>query len=530
MQRSFLLIVLVSLGMAACSTSNSTLPTAMLPSAVVWKSQASTPIVSRSMRHDAGKGYKRVTVTINRAGGTFTFPSDGGFNGVGSYPANNAPAGAKLQITNSDLDNVLGVPLSVSGSPILFFEAQISGASQVTFQNVADTMTLTSTKLRASMTYGIAAYLWNQEIESYTAGSPSNQTLTFQTPLSGLSMAYYTPFAFELVVSPSTTPTPSPTPSPTPTPTPTPMPTPTPTPNPTPTPTPTPYPQTLYAAYNDPYYGGVYSFDGDKFGSAPNGFNAMPSAFALGIDDPQNLYVSSSNPAVVNEYYAAGGEFTYSNDIANPTAVAVDAGSNPAINVGNGSGVSGYQLLMFPQGVNQAAPLTDPNLSSVQSVTVDAAGNTYVGGVSNQNAPEVDLFAGSAFLNLGLQLNGTPTGLALDQAGNLVVAEGGGVAVFSPGQTSPSSWINYGQQPFALAFGNAGNWLYVLYNTYPCYTSCINVYAYPAGTLLGQYSLSGGSGYFGVALSPRVPLFNPNAARRKHAHFRYWSNSSPHRR
>jgi hypothetical protein len=163
---------------------------------------------------------------------------------------------------------------------------------------------------------------------------------------------------------------------------------------------------------------------------------------------------------------------------------------------------------------------------SVASVAVDGVGNLYAGGTNNQNAPEVDLIpSGGSPRNLGLQLTGTPTGLALDQSGNLLVAQSNGVAVYVPGQTAPVSWIgSYGQTPFALAFGNAGNWLYVLYDGIRCYASCIDVYAYPAGTIVGQFGLSGSNEYYGVAVSPRVPLFNPNAMRRKHPHFRYWTN------
>ncbi|MGB8908113.1 MAG: hypothetical protein WCC84_05150 [Candidatus Cybelea sp.] len=123
-----------------------------------------------------------------------------------------------------------------------------------------------------------------------------------------------------------------------------------------------------------------------------------------------------------------------------------------------------------------------------------------------------------------LQLSSAPTGITLDQAGNLLVTQSDGVAVFAPGQTSPTSWIGYGLQPFGLAFGNNGNWLYVVANGYPCYFSCVNVYSYPAGSRIGQYSLPGSSSYFGIALSPRVPLFSPSAMRHRHPHFRYWTD------
>ena len=243
------------------------------------------------------------------------------------------------------------------------------------------------------------------------------------------------------------------------------------------------------------------------------------------MDDSQNLYASSTYPSVVDEYYSGGGTFAYTNNVINPSGVAALAGSSPAIDVANG-GLSGYnELLTFQQGYNQSASFNDPNLATVQSVTVDAAGDTFVGGVSNQSSPEVDLVQGSyGPVNLGLQLSSAPTGITIDQAGNLLVTQSDGVAVFAPGQTSPTSWIGYGLQPFGLAFGNNGNWLYVVANGYPCYFSCVNVYSYPAGSRIGQYSLPGSSSYFGIALSPRVPLFSPSAMRHRHPHFRYWTD------
>jgi hypothetical protein len=494
MQRPFLLVALASVAAAACSASNPATPVPGTP--------ASQRVTGGPIRPAGTHG--RTTFAIGDEGGTFTFPPYATFSGTGSYTANDAPSGAMLQITNSGAINVLGVPISAAGTAVLFVEAQVSEASYVTFRNVNKTMTLKSTKFTNGASFSIAVYLWNQLIESYSAGTATADKLTFQTPFSGLTMYYYTPIAIEVVKSSGASPSPSPTPSA----------------------SPTPYPQTLYAAYHDPTYGGLYSFDGDDFGSAPTNFNPISDAYALGVDDSQNVYVTSSNPAMLGEYYPGGSlEYTYSNDVQSPTSVAVDAGSNPNIDVANGSGTSGAdQLLGFAQGVNQASPYHDPNLLSIQGVTLDAVGNAYIGGTSVQNTPQVDLMAASGgFTNLGLQLTSTPNALTLDQNGNLLVTQSTGVAVFEPGDTSPSSVLG-SQQPAALAFGNGGNWLYVAYNSYGCYRSCVNVYAYPAGTLLGQYSLSGTSGYFGVAIAPRVPLFNPNHARRKHVHFRDWTD------
>lgn len=575
MHRIFIVLTLIALGAAACSgfESNTAAPGIPAQSPADRSTGPSAtfafvghPIVPDGKRvRGFGKRYKQTTVTLDDSGGTFVFPQKSYFSGTGSYTANNAPAGATLQITNSGAQNPLGVPVSATGTVVLNFEAQIgNGAQYITFEPSSKTMTLSAKVLQAGASYQLVAYLWNHVIELYSVGSPSNgrrPTLTFQTPFSDLTMYYYTPIGFELVMlaaptpspSPSSTPsatppptlspsppptlspsppptlspTPPPTLSPPPTLTPSPPPTmnPTPTPQPSSSPTASPHPQTLYAAYDDPVYGGVYSFDANNFGSAPFNFNPIPSAFAAAVDDAQNLYISSAS-GPVREFYIGGGTFTYDDKVASPTALAANSGYMPAINVANGSGVSGYaQLLTFPQQVDQATPFMDPNLSAIQSVTADAAGNRYVGGISTQGGPEVDLLSTGLPSNLGLQLSGTPTGLALDQAGDLLVTESQGVAVFAPGQTTPYTWIgSYGQTPFALTFGDSGNRLYVVYNSIPCYSSCINVYGYPSGALLGTYSLTGTPNYYGVAISPRVPLFNPNAMRHKHSHRKYWTD------
>jgi len=506
--RWFLIVVGAALAAAACSGSNALLPPPTVPSAQATAEPASVPIGSRPppamLNRDRVRRlaiYNRSTFLIRINGSSFKFPPFGGFTGTGFYTKNNAPAGATLQITNSGTNNLLGIPLSATGQVVLYFEAQLGGgAYSVKFLKSARTMTLASTQLQATASYTVQVYLWNQLIESYSAGSPVNGTLTFQTPLSNLTLSYYTPICIELIQTGGATPTPSPTP--------------------------TPYPQTMYVAYNDPTNGGVYSFDGDNFGSAPSNFAALPSAFAAAVDDSQNLYVTATSPATLNEYYPGGVSFTYTSGMASPTGVAINTGANAPIVVANGAGISGVgQLLTFQQGVNQASPSSDPNLVSIASVALDADGNIYVGGTSVLNTPEVDLETKGSIANLGLHLISTPTGLTLDESGDLLVAQSAGVAVFAPGQTAPTKWIgSYGQAAYAVAFGDGGNWLYVVYDTPLCYVSCVTVFAYPGGSMLGQYNLSGTAAYYGVALSPRVPLFKPTAMRRKHPHWQYWTN------
>lgn len=241
----FLIVIVASIGAAACGGSNPGVPIPAIPRAenagtatlapIPWKPERWI-LGSEKLRHLLAYGQQ--TFTIKTSGSSFKFPSWGGFSGTGYYTRNNAPSGASLQITNSGNSNVLGVPVYGVGTVVLYFEAQLVAGSSVTFKSASKTMQLTSPQLQTGASYWIAVYLWNQLIESYSAGVASNGTLTFQTPLNKVALTYNTPIGAEL----SIVATPTPSPSPTPTPTPTPQPTPTPTPLPTPTPTPTPTP------------------------------------------------------------------------------------------------------------------------------------------------------------------------------------------------------------------------------------------------------------------------------------------------
>jgi outer membrane protein assembly factor BamB len=149
------------------------------------------------------KNVKSTTVRLAPGGGSFRFPNYDGFSGLVHYAANNAPAGATLMVTNSGSDNLLGAPTPPTGKPILYLEASLggSGVSDVKFQTQTKMMTVVSSSLQAG-SYRIDVYSGSQQVESYSAGVPSNGKLTFQTPFSGLSIYSGMPLTIEVVFLP----------------------------------------------------------------------------------------------------------------------------------------------------------------------------------------------------------------------------------------------------------------------------------------------------------------------------------------
>lgn len=440
-----------------------------------------------------GKASKSITFTIKSAGGAFTIPSYGGFSGSGSYNPNNAPQGAQLTLTNSGTHNVLGAPTPSYGTPILYLEASLKGASSVTFKSGANTVTIVSKSLENGTTYDIVSYAGSGQVQSYSAGTAKKGQLTFQTPLSALSLYSGTPITVELVVPAS---------------------------------------QSLLVPCQDcgSSDGAVEFYNGNAPGGVTNSLGAHYAA-SVALDDVNNLYVggeASSGSEYISEYYNAGGSFTYTNNLPSEDVsvpgIGPLAGSSPAFDAVTGVGTNyGYEYLTFPQqGLNQSSGYDDPNLGLMYGIAVDALSNAYVSGQNYSGGYEVDfLETNVGAFNLGLQLSGPPYGLALDSQGNLLVAEFTGVAVFPPGQTAPSRIYDAHKGSFSVAFGNGGDWLYVGNVKTPSYS--VEVNAYPQGKTLWTDSLPPGTGRQ-IAIEPRLPLFNPDFYRRMHPRFKYWTD------
>ncbi|MFY9738564.1 MAG: PQQ-binding-like beta-propeller repeat protein [Candidatus Cybelea sp.] len=163
----------------------------------------------------AGGQSKSKTVPVLAGGGGFALPRYGGFKGKVPYSPSDATSGATLTFTNSGSNNLLGVPAPPNGTPVLYLEASIGVASEVTFASGSSQMKLESARFQTGGTYEIYAYEGGQQVESYGANPPKNDTLAFLTPLSGVMIPSTTPLAIEVVLSGTASPSPSPSPTPT---------------------------------------------------------------------------------------------------------------------------------------------------------------------------------------------------------------------------------------------------------------------------------------------------------------------------
>jgi outer membrane protein assembly factor BamB len=186
--RSLSLALLVSIGMVGCASNAGMSGISGIPPPSGL--QGSRP----SQRSSS------TTVTISASGGSFALPQYGGFRGTVTYNANNAASGATLTLTNSGTNNLLGAPLPTTGTPVLYLEASIGAASRVAFESGSNAMSLKSEQFLNGGDFEIDAYEGSKEVASYAAGTPTNRTLTFQTPFSGLSIHSGHPLTVEVVL------------------------------------------------------------------------------------------------------------------------------------------------------------------------------------------------------------------------------------------------------------------------------------------------------------------------------------------
>jgi hypothetical protein len=278
--------------------------------------------------------------------------------------------------------------------------------------------------------------------------------------------------------------------------------------------------------------GRVYFYDADKVGARPKKSIAIENAFAIGIDDENDLYVSGGGnhrlPVIITELVAAGGKFVYSDDVYDPVNVVPQQGASPPFYVAN---YREPQELYFPtNGVNSAEAYDDPYLSDIGAIAIDAAGDVYVGGMSTKDKPEIDFIPhGGNAINLKLHVVAQIYALNLDTNGNLVVAESNvGVAVFSPTKRDPILWFDRSTKydethPVSVSFGDGGEHIYIMDDDF------VRVYDYVTKQSLGVYIIPHSlvCCTAQVTIQPRVPLFDPSTYARAHPRHAYWTDTSP---
>ena len=135
------------------------------------------------------------TQSVVPAGGSFTVPAFAGFTGSVGYTSNNA-SGATVTLTSS-LTPVLGEP---TGSGVVFYlNALLTSSSSVIFNSGTATVTLTSSALLSNKTYNVNIYVSGIPISSTNAGSPTNGSLSFNSPISAQTVPAGTNVVIEIV-------------------------------------------------------------------------------------------------------------------------------------------------------------------------------------------------------------------------------------------------------------------------------------------------------------------------------------------
>lgn len=445
---------------------------------------ASGPVAASSDNRD----YAQKTFALDGSGGSFSIPVYAGFAGTANYSAV-TPGKSKLTFANAGSRNAFGAPQPTDGTPVLYMRASVGSKRGVSFRVVGGElppMTIASSALQAGVNYALDAFQAGTEVATYAATTPQSGTLTFPSPFENSKIADSKPLEYVLVSLPSE--------------------------------------RLLVADEANDRTGGIRFFNADG-GYLSEQFIALPQAQSVTVDDSQNVYGAGyvGNGPVVYEYPANGDPtVAYYNDRYIFQRIATGAGASAQLDVANEN-----NLLLFPQGVNSPSIFNDPFGTSMNSVTIDGASNGYVGGMAPNGIYEVDfLKTNSGTYDLNLQLVASPRALAVDPQGNLVVAEccaadgsqTGEVAVFRPGSTIPFRTFRGGA--FDIAFGNGGQWLYVLSEG----AVAVAAYNYADGFQVTAFGLGYTEDANGIAIQPRAPLFIPGAYQRRHAHYRYWTD------
>ncbi len=196
---------------------------------------------------------------------------------------------------------------------------------------------------------------------------------------------------------------------------------------------------------------------------------------------------------------------SYTNGVWNPVDVAIAADGTVFI-ANYSSAVTVYP----PNSLDPSRTLVGPTGQAPLGIAFDAAGNTFVSYVNPSSGGSIFEYAPgqNTGSNLGITFSGSPHGLAVDRAGNLVVAvskapnPGGGIEIFAPGKTTPKQTITGLFQPFMLTFSSDGRRLFAADFGSGNGDGGVFKFAYPSGTLLSKYTQGPAGSAYGVAVGP----------------------------
>jgi hypothetical protein len=178
---------------APTSTPTAT-PTAsptLAPTATPTASPTTTPTAVPTASPTASASpFATSTTPISAAGGTLSLPSFGGFSGTIGYPTNNAPSGVNAVLVSSTTN--LGTLPSAPGA-IFYEQFQLSGSAQsVTFNSGTASGTFASTALSPTKSYTLYVYIpalaGNTPYATQSLGSPSAGSISFTSPISGITV------------------------------------------------------------------------------------------------------------------------------------------------------------------------------------------------------------------------------------------------------------------------------------------------------------------------------------------------------
>ncbi len=123
-----------------------------------------------------------------------------GLVAVMRYPGNNAAMGAQLALRASE--SLPHAPRPLSGTQVMFLQAEVSGSRVVSFGDEAVETGLRSVLLRDGVDYSVYLFANNRPVGfPYDVGPPDRGMLAFLWPLDDLSLTPGIPMIVEIVAN-----------------------------------------------------------------------------------------------------------------------------------------------------------------------------------------------------------------------------------------------------------------------------------------------------------------------------------------
>lgn len=222
----------------------------------------------------------------------------------------------------------------------------------------------------------------------------------------------------------------------------------------------------------------------------------------IATDKKGNLYVSNLFGNTVTVY--PEGQITPSLTLSEPEGPDdVAIADNGYVLVGD---VDGGVDVYKPGGTSASSRLTNPNISDVSGVGVDANNNLYAVGTyhygTNQPQPAVVKYAALGGSGKSRALSGllAPGGVLVDKHRNIVISDFAlpGINMYKPGKEKPFATIANSASPDRSAINRKQDLIYVPEGEY----DEVSIYTYPSGELVQNIVVTGYGFTSGAALSP----------------------------